>query len=141
MHRVTAPGGRLAVSVWCDRDSPGYAPFVGAFQRHIPHIPEAVEFIRAIFSLDEADELQKLLTTAGFDDVHISRHTKTVRLPSAQAWVQAFLGAAPVPGIATLEAPVHDRITQEVVQALQPRVDADGLAFPIDAHVALARRS
>lgn len=31
LHRMIAPGGRVAISVWWDAGSPGYAPFGPAF--------------------------------------------------------------------------------------------------------------
>jgi hypothetical protein len=53
--------------------------------------------------------------------------------------VHAFLGAAPIPAIATLAAPVRTRIAREVAEALQAYVDGDGLAS-VDANVAVAYR-
>lgn len=140
LHRVIAPGGRVAISVWCDANSPGYAPFRTAFARHIPDNGDAVGFLRAIFSLDDADELRDLLGEAGFRDIQVERRTGTVRCASALAWARAFLNAAPIPGIATLPPDVLDRIATDVADALGEYIDGDGLAFPIDAHVALAYR-
>ena len=53
--------------------------------------------------------------------------------------MHAFLGAAPIPAIATLAAPVRTRIAREVAEALQAYVDGDGLAS-VDANVAVAYR-
>jgi ubiquinone/menaquinone biosynthesis C-methylase UbiE len=141
LHRVIAPGGRVAISVWCDACSPGYAPFWTTFARRIPDIGEAVGFLRAIFSLDDADELRHLLGEAGFRDVRVERRTGTVRCASASAWARAFLGGAPIPGIATQPPDVLDRIARDVTDALREYIDGDGrLAFPMDANVALAYR-
>lgn len=139
LHRVLAPGGRVAVGVWSGV-SPGYAPLMAALERHLPEVVEAAGFIRAIFSLGDAGELHDLLTGSGFRDVQIRRRTRTVRFLSAEAWVQAFLGAAPIPGIATLESSVRDLLAGEVVGALQAYVDGHGLSFPTSANLAVARR-
>lgn len=61
LHRVTAPGGRLLVSTWCDPDNPGYAPCAAALRRHVPEVPAAAGFVRAIFSLHDPRELHALL--------------------------------------------------------------------------------
>lgn len=141
LHRVLRPGGRVAISVWCDPDSPGYPPFVAAFERHLPQLPAAVGFVRAIFGLADAGELHDLMTTAGFRDVHVRRETRPVRCASATAWAQAFLGAAPIPGIAAVSPSVRDRIVKEVAEALQPHVGDGGLSFPVSANVATGRRA
>ena len=91
-------------------------------------------------ALDDAEELRGLLTDTGFRDVRVSRHTHDVRAASAEAWAAAFLGAAPVPGLAEYDPKVLGRIADEVVAALRPYVKDDGLTFPISANVALARR-
>ena len=140
LHRVMAPDGRAAVSVWCDPYAPGYAPFWRAFEQHLADLPAALDFLRAVFALDDAGELRGLLTDAGFRDVRVSRHTHHVRAASAEAWAGAFLGAAPVPGLAEYDPKVLGRIADEVVAALRPYVKDDGLTFPISANVALARR-
>lgn len=140
LHRVLAPGGRVAVSVWCTPDSPGYAPLPAAFRRHLPNPQEAVGFLRAVFGLGDPGELRALLTDAGFRDVRVSRRSGTVRYPSAEAWVRAFLDAAPLPSLAGVDPAVFDRIVGDVAEELHPFSDGAGLAFPIGANVALARR-
>ncbi|WP_175411385.1 class I SAM-dependent methyltransferase [Streptomyces sp. TRM64462] len=136
LRRVLAPGGRVALSVWCDVRSPGFHPFEAAFERVLPAPGQAVRFLRAIFDLADPDELRRLLTAAGFRNVEVSRQTRTVRCASAHEWVEAFLGAAPLPAMAT---PDRDRIASEVAEELTPCV-ANGLAFPVAANVALAER-
>ncbi|WP_175439192.1 class I SAM-dependent methyltransferase [Streptomyces vilmorinianum] len=136
LHRVLVPDGRVALSVWCDRRSPGFHPFESAFRNVLPAPGEAVRFLQAIFDLADADELDHLLTTAGFQDVTVTRTTRTVRCASARAWVETFLGAAPLPEIAPAD---RDRIASEVSQELSPCV-ANGLAFSVSANVAFARR-
>ncbi len=72
---MLAPGGRIALSVWCDSTAPGYPPFIPAFERHLTDPSAAVGFVRAIFALHDDRELERLLTTAGFRDVRITRAT------------------------------------------------------------------
>lgn len=140
LYRVLQPGGRLAVSVWCDPYAPGYAPLRRAFERHLPDPEGALGFFGAVFSLRDLEELRGLLTDAGFQDVAISRRTHHVHAASGQAWAHALLGAAPVPGLTEQDARVLDAVAQDVAAALRPYTHGHGLAFPISAHVALARR-
>lgn len=140
LDRVVAPGGRVAISVWTGPDNPGYAPFDAAFDRHIPHIPEAAAFVRAIFALHDEGALHDLLTSGGFHEVRIERRTGTVRFPSAEAWVRGFLAAAPVPGIATLRSDVFDRIVADANRDLQILAGDGVFTFPLEANVALAYR-
>lgn len=139
MYRLTAPGGRVATSVWTKPDNPGYTPILAALERHLPGAPGAAGFVRAIFSLADAAELRDLLTEAGYRTVDVSRRTRLVRFPSAAAWVRAFLGAAPIPDVAALAPPVREQIINEVVAALPGYDGGDGFAFPIDANIAVAR--
>lgn len=139
LYRLTAPAGRVAVSVWCDPDSPGYAPLPATFARHCPQLPEATRFVHAIFGLPDPDELRQLLTGAGFREVRVIRRSRTVRHRSAEAWVRAFLGAAPIPGIAGLAAPVRERIISDAAAAMRDG-SPEGFQFPMAANVAIARR-
>lgn len=136
LHRVLAPGGRVALSVWCDHRSPGFYPFDSAFRNVLASPGEAVRFLRAIFDLADPDELHHLLTMAGFQNVTVTRTTRTVHCASAREWVDAFLGGAPLPAIALIH---RERIASEVSEGLTPCV-ANGLAFSVAANVALAER-
>lgn len=137
LHRVLAPGGRIALSVWCDSTAPGYPPFIPAFERHLTDPSAAVGFVRAIFALHHDRELERLLTTAGFRDVAITRSTRPVRCASPAAWAEAFLRAAPV---GTIAEPARSRIVADVTRSLQPLAGEDEFVFPISAHVATAVR-
>lgn len=137
LHRVLAPGGRIALSVWCDSTAPGYPPFIPAFERHLTDPSAAVGFVQAIFALDDDRELEWLLTATGFRDVRITRTTRAVRCASPAAWAEAFLRAAPIGPIAE---PARSRILADVTLALQPLTGEHGFAFPISAHVAAGTR-
>lgn len=140
LHRVTAPGGRLLVSVWCDPDNPAYAPCAAALERHLPGLPAAAGFVKAIFSLHDTRELHALLAGAGFREVRVEQRTSTVRFATARAWTAAFLDATPIPGIATVAGSTRARIIEEAAEALAGYVDGD-LVYPMRANVAVARCS
>ncbi|MPZ73760.1 MAG: methyltransferase domain-containing protein [Nitriliruptorales bacterium] len=137
LRRVLAPGGRAVIATWCAADAgdAGYTPITQALRRHRPHDPGPLAFISAIFGLSDGTELTQLVEAAGFDDVAVERRTKTVRFPSAVAWVEAFLGAAPVPAVSALEPATSAAIVADAATALQPYVDPTGLAFPLHTNI------
>lgn len=138
LRRVLAPGGRIAISVWAD--SPGYPGFIPAFRRHLPDLPQAIQFVHAIFSLANQAELHDLLVNTGFHDVRITRKTRMVRCASVADWVTTFMTAAPAPGLATVPPAIRADIAAEMTRDLEAYLGPDGLAFPISAHVATAHR-
>ncbi|WP_304451553.1 methyltransferase domain-containing protein [Nocardiopsis sp. YSL2] len=141
LHRVVAAGGRVALSVWCDPGTPGYTAVREALALHLAESTGPVAFIDAIFGLADAGELRALLEHAGFTGVRIGRRTDAVRFPSPEAWVRAFLGAAPVPGIGGPAAPELDPVVAEAAARLRHLTDrGTGLAFPLSAHTAVATR-
>ncbi len=141
VHRVLAPGGRAVIATWCAADdgAVGYTPITEAFQRHRPDDSDPTNFIRAIFGLSDGAEVVRLAEAAGFDDVLVERRTGTVRFPSAEAWVEAFLGAAPVPSIAALAPDTRAAIIADAASALESYTDPTGLAFPLHTNIVLCR--
>jgi ubiquinone/menaquinone biosynthesis C-methylase UbiE len=142
LRRVLVPGGRAVIATWCaaDHGDAGYTPIADALQRHRPHDATPLGFITAIFGLSNGTELAQLVEAAGFDDVAVERRTATVRFPSAAAWVEAFLGAAPVPAISTFAPATRAAIVADAAAALRPYVDRTGLAFPLHTNIVRCRR-
>ena len=65
-----------------------------------------------------------------------------IRYPSLKEFVPGWLSATPVAGVvARLDEPTRAAILQEVKTSLQPYQDDDGVAAPIEAHVALLATS
>ncbi len=141
LRRVLVHGARTVIATWCATDDgdAGYAPIAAAFQRHLPDDPTPRGFIKAIFGLSDGTELARLAEAAGFGDVRVERRTGTVRFPSAAAWVAAFLAAAPVPSIATLDPATRAAVTADAASDLQPYVDSAGIAFPLHTNITRCR--
>ncbi|MBW3548473.1 MAG: methyltransferase domain-containing protein [Actinobacteria bacterium] len=141
IRRVLAPAGRAVLATWCAADGgdTGYAPIAQALRRHRPDDPDPLEFIAAIFGLSDGTEVARLAEAAGFDDVSVDRGTITVRFPSAEAWVEAFLDAAPVPSVASLAPGTRAAIVADAATALRPHIDATGLTFPLHTNIVLCR--
>jgi SAM-dependent methyltransferase len=136
MRRVLAPAGRLAVAVWRPiRCSPGFLALAEALARHV-----GAGLLDGPFSLGDAEELRTLVSGAGFRDVAIRAVAKTVRFPSAEEFVMHYVAASPLANpVAQAGNQARAALLEEVSAALRPYADDDGVAFPIDSHLALAR--
>jgi ubiquinone/menaquinone biosynthesis C-methylase UbiE len=137
-HRVLVPGGRFAVAVWCDiESSPGHHALTRGLERHVG--PEAAGLMSGAFRFGDAQALQTLLETAGFRDVRVRREKRVARFPSPQLFVR-WVVVGSVLGRTGVQ--VRDEslaaLIREVDGALQPYVGSDGLAFPMEAHLAVA---
>ncbi len=139
MHRVLVPGGRLALAVWCAiESSPGHQALAQALERHAG--AEAAALMSAVFRLGDARTLQTLLTAAGFRAVRVRRERRIARFPSPEAFTR-WMVVGSVLGRTGVQ--VHNEaltaVIREVNGALEPYMHADGLAFPMEAHLAVGR--
>jgi SAM-dependent methyltransferase len=139
MRRVLGPSGRLALSVWRPmQHSPGFAALATALGRTIA--PEAASTMQGPFSLGSADDLRMLITGAGFRDVSLRPATKALRFPSPEEFVGRYVAATPLAAIvAKASDDARSGLITEVSAGLKSFVDDHGLAFPIEANLALAR--
>ena len=140
MHRVLVPGGRLGLMVWRSIEhSPGFGIFAGALARHVSG--EAAEIIRAPFALGDAEQLRKLIGAASFRDVVVRPVAGTVRFPSAARFVQDQVAGSPLAGhVAKVSDEARAVLAREIEEGLGPYLDGAAVAFPIEAHLASARR-
>ena len=138
-HRVLVPGGRFAVAVWCAiESSPGHHALTRGLERHVG--TEAAGLMSAVFRLGDAQALQTLLEIAGFREVGVRREKRVARFPSPELFVRwvvvgSVLGRTGV----QLRDEALAAIIREVDRALQPYMCGDGLAFPMESHLAVAR--
>lgn len=91
------------------------------------------------FALGSADDLRTLITGAGFDDVVVRPAAKALHFPSAEEFVRRYVAATPLAGVvAKASDNARAALVTEVSAALKSSVDHQGLASPIEAHLALA---
>ncbi len=128
IHRVLAPGGRLAAAVW---GPPPNVPLIsvamGTVREQVQAAPPPPG-VPGPFSLADAPILEQALSEIGFDDVRSERLTVTFEWASAEDYTR-FQQAIAAPIIAMVEAqPVERRagIWQAVTDAARQRADADG---------------
>jgi len=140
MHRVLVSSGRLGLMVWRSIEhSPGFGILAAALARHVGS--EAAGIMRAPFSLAEAEELRGLIAAAGFRDITIRPVPGTVRFPSVARFVQDYVAGSPLAGhVAKVSDEARAALVSEVSDALRSHLAAGALAFPIEAHLASARK-
>jgi len=140
MHRVLAPNGRVALSVWRDiQHIPGYIALADALASHVG--PEAASFMHMTGSV--ADELESLALEAGFQKVAVRSASRKLHFSSPEAFVWEMIQCTPLAWMSSVnqaDESVRSRVITEVTDKLQQYLDDDGLKFPIEARVLTARK-
>jgi ubiquinone/menaquinone biosynthesis C-methylase UbiE len=140
MYRVLVPNGRLALSVLRSTEhNPGYRLLAEALERHVGLGAGAM--MRSPFSSLSADELRGLITGAGFRDVKIFLGIGPVRYPSVKELVRWEGASSPLAGlIGALKDDVRAALIRDVGEALRTYTDDNGIVFPAETYLAVARR-
>jgi len=140
MNRVLKSGGRLALMVWRGIEHcPGFQALAAALDRHVG--AEAGAIMRAPFSLPDAEELRTLVADAGFREITIQPVAGTVRFPSAARLVQDYAVGSPLAGpVEKASDEARAALVSEVGETLQSYVIQGALSFPIEAHLASAKK-
>jgi hypothetical protein len=140
MYRVLCPRGRLGVMVWRGIEhSPGFGAFAEALGRRVG--PEAAGIMRAPFGLGDAEELRHLIAAAGFTDITIRSVPGTVLFPSVARFVQDYVAGSPLAGhVAKVSDEARAALLSDVSAALHTYLTPGALSFPIEAHLASARK-
>jgi SAM-dependent methyltransferase len=140
MYRVMVQGGRLGLMVWRGIEhSPGFGALAAALARHVSS--EAAGIMRLPFALADADELRTLITSAGFRDIRIRPVPGEVRFPSVARFVEDYVAGSPLAGhVAKVSDEARAAVVTEVTDALRSGFTAGALTFPIEAHLAGAKK-
>jgi len=137
LHRVLRPGGRLAVALWCDiARAPGFAALAAVLDRH----GQPGDMMRRPFGLGDAGRVRDLLTAAGFTAVHCGTCVIAARFPSVAEFYARQVAASPLAAaLAGLSAAAEAAIVDDLREALDGRLDDDGLLFPAESYLFTAR--
>ncbi len=136
MRRVLADDGRLALSVFCA--SPGHVAVADAVASHLG--PEAAALICGALDLADRDALHALLIGAGFRNVAIRRAVRTVCFPSQDHFIEYLLTSRLADELANLPDERRAVLLNDARASLRAYVKMEALAFPMESHLAVARR-
>ncbi len=144
MRRVLVAGGLLALNVFGPIEhNPATRALSEALDRHVG--PGASVAKRTEHALADTTQLRALVARAGFHDVGIETATKAVRFPSSADYLRIQLAATPLASLAAArDADGRDRLVEALIEdvgaALAPYAGDDGVTFPQEVRVVLARR-
>src|SRR4029079_12014456 len=137
MRRVLAHNGRLALSVWNTVGlyntavSAALAQFIGS---------DVAARFNASRNTPASDELERLVTKAGFLDVDVTVVQINVHLPRIDKFVLDHLAATPVASaVASTDEEARKQIGVSVMQELLSYTDGDGITYPEETHVGTAQ--
>jgi hypothetical protein len=117
----------------------GFAALAEALERHVSPAARAVMQAPFVFG-DATGELRTLLTEAGFPTVRIRSDVRMVRFESSAAFVRYQVAGSPLAShVAEVDEAARQALVREVSAATQAYVNDEGLAFPIEGHIVIAR--
>ena len=136
MRRVLVPGGRVLVSM--PTPTAFFDTLDDSFTRHLP---AGSPFVRKVFSLNNATEIEQLFRDAGFGDVIVRKDAMPLRLPAARDFLWQYVHSTPLAGIvAGADDEALRTLERDVVANWQPWAKDGGLAYQQDMIVATARK-
>jgi len=140
MHRVLAPGGRLALLVNGRIERcPPMLVLDEVLRTHMG--PAAAAFLDAVFSQGTAEELRDLITGTGFREVTIRLLSRIMRLPPPEEFLWQYVGSTPLMSFAgQMEDAARSTLASEFVSKCERYLTGDGLAMPIELQLATAQK-
>ena len=136
MHRVAAKGGRVLVSV------PTPTEFFGVLEAAFARrIPDAAAFVRAVFSLNDPAEVERLFRGAGFQEVAARQYTRTLQLPAPRDFLWQYVQCTPLAAqLAEAGHALLESLERDVVEGWLPWTAGTGMSYEQGMIVATARR-
>jgi SAM-dependent methyltransferase len=141
MHRVLSPGGRLALSLWCELPaSPYFEALVEAITRHVG--PDTAVGLRAAFGLSDIDLVRALVEEAGFRDVEAEIGELDLPLPPLEDFAPRHISATPMAeGFRNAPAEAQQAVIRDMAERLASYRTPDGLLVPFRTHLVQARKA
>jgi SAM-dependent methyltransferase len=140
MYRVLKPGGRIAVSLWCDiRESPYFDALVQAVTHHIG--ADTARGLRAAFGLSDLEIIRALLDGAGFKDPRATAEQLDLQLPVLADFVPRHVSATPMAaGFNTASPEKRHAVIEEVSDKLASYATGAGVRIPFRTHLVQAMK-
>ena len=132
-RRVLRPGRRLAASVWGSADKNPWFTISGMTMMQLGHEPSGDPFARGgIFSLADEAAIRSMLSSAGFDEVHVEEMAVDWTYDSFEhAWEFLTQVAGPIAtAIKQLPADSVEELRAALETNVQPYRTGSGLTLP-----------
>jgi ubiquinone/menaquinone biosynthesis C-methylase UbiE len=135
MVRVTKPDGRVALSLWCDiQGSPYFAALVTAISDHIGS--DTAAGLGAAFGLTDPDEINSLVSRAGFNTVELTTTQLELDLPPLEEFVPQHIEATPMAvGYQAASQAVQQAVVAALKTKLAPFKHKEGLRVPFKSYL------
>jgi ubiquinone/menaquinone biosynthesis C-methylase UbiE len=138
MRRVLVAGGRLAIGTWLSADEiPLIRDLQRVAERHVGPIVDQRH------SLGDADAIRRLLADAGLTEIQVETVTRSIRLGSVFARLNAMalvaMSAAAKAMADEQRAHVIDAIANDSGDALEPYIVDSDIVFDLSMNVVIAR--
>jgi ubiquinone/menaquinone biosynthesis C-methylase UbiE len=138
MRRVLAPDGRLAIAT-VGPTPPLFAILEQALARHVK--PEVAAFMRAVFSLHEPQELEKLASDAGFRAVEVRSKALTLTLPGPAEFLWQYVLSTPLAAaVAQIDAVGRAALERDVVTGWRSFMKDGALSDDVNIVLTTARK-
>ncbi|MEP3277520.1 MAG: methyltransferase domain-containing protein [Stappiaceae bacterium] len=137
-HRILAPTGRLAMSIW-DGHSPYTKALCSAVEKFISQ--ETANKQRSQRETPSAEELTAGVCKAGFSDVSVVRQELIIKIPKAAEFVPLHLGSMPIAdAFHGLPDSGKDALIDSVADALKDHVEGNQIVYPDAVNVVMGRK-
>lgn len=138
MHRVLAPGGRVAISL------PGPIPplFAELAESLADNIhPDAAKFAQAVFWLHDSEEIRGLLTDAGFGEVRVNTEVRTLQVPAPADFLWRYVHSTPLAGVMAQASEAQKvALESDLRERWQPFTNGNAMTLEVTMNTATARR-
>jgi len=136
VRHLLKPGGRMAATVWGQRDRCGWAGIFPVVDARVKS-----EVCPMFFQLGTGDSLRTAMELAGFADIGGERLVKALDYSSAEdALGAAFAGGPVALAYAHFDADTRDAAHTEYLRTIEPYRHGEGYSIPGEFVVAVAIR-
>lgn len=140
MVRITKPGGRMAMSVWCDiSDNPYFNVLVGAMSKYVGM--ETAVGLQSAFTFTNIGEIYSLFVKAGLVQIEMQVARLDLPLPPLREFVPRHIGATPMTvGFSRASEAVQQMVIEAVVDALSSYGTSGCVSVPFCSHMIIGRK-
>ena len=137
MRRVLTPDGRLAIAT-VGPTPPLFAILEQALARHMK--PEVAAFVRAVFSLHEPQELERLTGDAGFLDVQVRSKPLMLTFPGPGEFLWQYVSSTPLAAaVAQIDDAGRAALERDVMAGWRPFVKDGTFTHEVNIVLTTAR--